>query len=376
MPRIDLTLTKLLRLVGELDDSGQPGSGSENFRDHLLTDVNDATILREYVEEALVESGDQFNKALQDLINRLGQLLGFEVAYGRYRGVTTDIGFDGLWQSETGWSIVVETKTTDAFSVQTAPLLGYINSLVSEGRIYKPDKCLGIYVYGRFDTKASQLENAIIAEGRRETLRVVGVNALLNLLELKQEYQLSHDTVLGLLRPAPVRIDPLINLISDVVAQEKEDQDLEVAADQDVAVQDDTPKEPAKGRHEPELPRRPRARVLCPIDKDYTGRTITAVEFEGRSCEVSTWKAAAVELFTVLHNRDGKGFERAALSIVGRKRPYFTHDDSELRQAARLPDTELFFEANLSANSIVKLCHTVIDKMGLNRSTLTFRTEP
>ena len=371
MPKIDLTLNKLLNLVGELDDSDLPGSGSENLRNHLLSDVNQAMILREYIEEALTESGDQFNKALQDLINRLGQLLGFEVVYGRYRGVTNDIGFDGLWKSPTDWSIVVETKTTDAFTVKTAPLLGYINSLVSEGRIAEPSKCLGIYVYGRFDARANQLENAIIAEGRREKLRVVGVNALLNLLELKQDYRLSHETVLRLLRPAPVRIDPLINLISDVVAQEKEDQDLE-AGEEDIS---EEPTELTADQQQPEPIHTSGRRALSSVAEASTIRTITAFRFKGRSHEVSTWKGAAVKLFNLLCNRNRQEFEEAALTIVGRKRPYFTHDKSQLRQPAQIPNTDLFFEANLSANSIVKLCCTVIEKMGLDRSVLTFQAE-
>jgi negative regulator of replication initiation len=228
-----------------------------------------------------------------------------------------------------------------------------------------------MYVYGRFDAKASQLENAIVAEGRREKLRVVGVNALLNLLELKQEYGLAHATVLGLLRPAPVRIDPLINLISDVVAQEREDQDLE--AEEDVSEQ----RAPlAVEQDQPSPERRGRRRVLRSIEEDYTGQTVTSVTFKGRSHEVNTWKGAAVELFILLCNRDWESFESAALSIVGRKRPYFSYDRTKLRQPAQIPNTELFFEANLSANSLVKLCYTVIEKVGLARSVLSFEAEP
>lgn len=44
-------------------------------------------LLRDYVEECLRESGDQYNRALQDLANHLGRFLGFEVAFGRYHGV-------------------------------------------------------------------------------------------------------------------------------------------------------------------------------------------------------------------------------------------------------------------------------------------------
>ena len=136
--------------------------------------------------------------------------------YGRYRGVRNEIGFDGLWKSPTnGWSIVVETKTTDTYTVKTATLLGYINSLVSKGRIAR-ENALGLYVQGRPDAATNQLENAITVEGRDKQLRLIGVPALIGLLELKQEYSLSHDTVLDLLLPSPIRIDPLVELIRNV----------------------------------------------------------------------------------------------------------------------------------------------------------------
>jgi hypothetical protein len=364
MSKIDLYT--LLNLVGGLSDSDEPGSASERFRKYLHDNVKRAQDLREYVEIALTESGDQFNKSLQDLINHLGQLLGFDVVYGRYKGTRGEIGFDGLWHSSTDWSIVVETKTTDVYSVKTAPLLGYINALVSEGQIPKPTNALGLYVYGRFDTKASQLENAIIVEGRRENLRVVSVDALLNLLELKQEYGLAHKTVLGLLLPAPVRVDPLINLISDVVAQEKEEREIEEAEVEEGLLPEAEVKSAGRGRPP----------VLLPIEEDYTGRTIQAFIFDRKPYKVHTWKQAADKLFEILYERSRDKFEKQALTIVGTKRPYITRDKSKLRQPAQIPGAPLFYEANLSANSMVKLCYTVLDRMGYEGSKLSFKAEP
>lgn len=219
MPQIELST--LLELVGSLDDSPEPGSASTRFRKYLRENVQQASDVRLYVNDALAKPGDQYDKSLQDLINHIGQLLGFAVQYGRYRGIRGQIGFDGLWQSPTGRVLVVETKTTDVYAIKTATLLGYINNLISAGQIKNPSSALGLYVYGRFDAHTSQLENAIIVEGRQERLRVISVNALLNLLELKQDYDLEHETILSLLLPTPVRVDPLVNLIFDMVAQEK-----------------------------------------------------------------------------------------------------------------------------------------------------------
>ena len=147
MSQIDLYT--LLELVGQLNDGAEPGSASERFRNYLQSNIQNAADVRAYVQAALAQSGDQYNKALQDLINHIGQLLGFEVVYGRYRGVRGEIGYDGLWRSPSGQIIVVEAKTTDVYTIKTSTLLGYINDLVSAGELRSADKALGLYVYGR-----------------------------------------------------------------------------------------------------------------------------------------------------------------------------------------------------------------------------------
>jgi len=216
-----IDLHTLLNLVGPLDDSDDSKAARPRFRTYLHDNIQSAAALRAYADSALSTSGDQYNKALQDLINHAGQLLGFEVQFGRYRGTQGDIGFDGLWRSPTGTVLVVESKTTDVYTVKTSTLLGYVNDLVSEGVLERADQAVGLYVYGRFDAETSQLENAIIAEGRNEQLRVASVDALLNLLELKQEYELEHETVVQLLLPSPVRVDAIVNLIFDITSQER-----------------------------------------------------------------------------------------------------------------------------------------------------------
>jgi len=369
MPKIELNT--LLNLVGGLNDSDQPGSASARFRTYLQENVQQASDLRDYIEDALDSSGAQFNKALQDLINHLGQCLGFDVTYGRYRGVRGEIGFDGLWQSPTGWALVVEAKTTDVYTVKTATLLGYINALVSEGRIQQPNDALGLYVYGRFDAHASQLENAIKAEGRREKLRVASVDALLNLLELKQSYELAHRTILNLLLPAPVRIDPLINLISDVVAQEKEEGEIESRFEP--GIKDHHPR-PSLSLTSPPSDSR-KATPLVPLDESYTGQSAVAFTFDGERHEVHTWKEIADTLFEILWQRDPQKFKMAVLALRGRKRPYFTHDQTDLRSPAQIMDTDIFFESNLSADYMVRLCYSVLDRMGYPTTALTIEAE-
>ena len=58
MPQIELDT--LLKLVGTLDDSIDPGSSSVRFRDYLRENLQQIGDVRAYVNDALAQSGDQF----------------------------------------------------------------------------------------------------------------------------------------------------------------------------------------------------------------------------------------------------------------------------------------------------------------------------
>lgn len=363
-----IDLNTLLQLVGNLNDSTDKESASERFRNYLQSYVVGSSEAREYIEEALKHSGEQYNKALQDLINHLGSLLGFNITYGRYRGVRGQIGFDGFWKSPTGKSIVVETKTTDIYTVRTDTLLGYINSLVSDGRIKSGGEAIGLYVYGRFDSQTSQLENAITVENRRNQLRVVSVSALLDLLELKHKYGLTHESILGLLLPAPIRIDPIVELIRGVVAQEQE---------RDVFANPHPNEAPHPNPAEPPDSSTPVAPGNDGRDGNtgFTGTSVSAVILFGTRYPVSKWREAFEAVITALVKIDRKKFLEVAPTLIGKKRPYVTADPSKLRQPGEIPNTNLYFETNLGAQSLTKLAWELVERMGYNREELQFKID-
>lgn len=361
MPQLDLKT--LLGLVGDLTDAADEKSSTVRFRAFLQENLRSHVDVMEYSEAALSSSGDQYNKALQDLVNHVGSLLGFEVEFGRYRGVRNDIGYDGIWQSPSGWVVVVEVKTTDVYTVKTATLLGYINALVSEGRIKDPLHTLGLYVYGRLDSHTGQLENAIMAEGRRDRLRVISINALLNLLELMQVYSLTHQMVLQLLLPAPVQVDGVVNLIHSIVAQEREASDVTPdSGSLGDSVEDTTG---TMGEHPSPKP----------MESDPTGRSIAAVILRGRTYEVDTWRAALLIVARELFAYDRHSFERMAGVLGGRKRLYLARDGSSMRMPAQVPGSSLYIETHFSAQSITRLCYRMLEEMGFPESELVFQSE-
>jgi len=216
---MSITLNQTLALVGKLDDTPGDEVPRERFRRFLRENVREVGQIRDYVEGCLRDSGDQYNRALQDLVNHLGQFLEFEVTFGRYHGVQGQLGFDGLWESPTGFHIVVEVKTTEVYTIKTATLVGYVDGLISEKKIPSWDNALGLYVVGRPDPEIRQLENAIVAEKRTNQLRIISVESLLSLAEMMNEYDVSHEDILAVVRPSGPTIDSVIDLMARLVAQ-------------------------------------------------------------------------------------------------------------------------------------------------------------
>jgi hypothetical protein len=221
MERYSMDLNEILSLVGPLDDTPGDNTARERFRDHLKRNVSEVSQIRDYIEECLRSTGDQYNKALQDLVNYVGNFLGFVVSYGRYHGTQSEIGYDGYWRSPRDFHVVVEVKTTEVYAIKTITLVGYIDALISDKEIPNWENTLGFYIIGRPDPDIKQLENAIIAEKRTDQLRVISVDSLLTLAEIMNEYDINHDDILALLRPSGPSIDPVVELMARVVAETK-----------------------------------------------------------------------------------------------------------------------------------------------------------
>jgi hypothetical protein len=209
------TLQEILDLVGELEDAE---GARDRFRAYLARSVTNTGALRDYIEACIRTSGNQYNRALQDLVNHAARLIGFTVEFGRYQGVQGQIGFDGLWRVGE-LTIVAEVKTTDTYAIDTATLLGYVDRLISDKRITDWDHALGLYIIGRPHPALRQLENAIIAEKRVHQLRVATAESILTIADLVQEKFITTDEALALIKPSGATIDAAVDLLARVVSQ-------------------------------------------------------------------------------------------------------------------------------------------------------------
>lgn len=209
-----LSISTILGLVGDLKDNDP---AQIRFRNYLEEEVKDLGLVRDFINECLVNTGDQYNFAFQDLVIYLGKFLGFSCEYGRYRGTADTPVHDGVWVTRDGFYIVIEVKKTEVYAVRVETLLGYVESLISSGSINNWDSALGLYVVGRLEPELKQIENNIIGRKAIDRLRIVSADALISLTEIANEFDVDHEDVLSILKPAKPLIDPAIDLLTRVI---------------------------------------------------------------------------------------------------------------------------------------------------------------
>lgn len=225
------TLSQILSFAGDgkLRDGN---STSVEFRE--LLDQVPSSILKHFADNCILEKFDDSGFALQDIINQIGLRLGFATSHGLYRGKSNDIGFDGIWTSKDGYSIILEVKTTDAYRINLDTIAGYRDKLIEQDRVSKIDSSI-LIVVGRQDT--GDLEAQIRGSRHAWDIRLISTDSLLNLLSLKETL---NDTktiqqINELLKPKEyTRIDKLIELIFLTSQDLKIDEEVDETVDENL----------------------------------------------------------------------------------------------------------------------------------------------
>lgn len=228
---LKMNLEAIVRIAGD----GQLKDGSETsieFR-QFLTEV-ESEKLTEYATYCIENSFTSSGQVLQDVINEIGRRLGFKAENGRYQGVKNDIGYDGIWSSNGGY-LVVEVKTTDAYTIKLDVIARYRDRLVEEQRV--PRETPILLVIGRNDTES--LEAQVRGSKHAWSMRIIGIDALIKLMEVNLSTLSNEVTekIHTILRPFEyTRIDKIV----DVVFTTAEDRENEVEELEEVNVEEST----------------------------------------------------------------------------------------------------------------------------------------
>lgn len=146
---------------------------SQEMREYLSQVPS--TYLERYADECLSESFTNSGFALQDIVNQIGLRLGYDITYGRYRGSTNQIGFDGIWISPDKHGIVAEVKTTDAYRIDLNVISEYRRKLIADNQFSESNSSI-LIVVGRKDT--GDLEAQVRGSKHAWDIRIISVDAL------------------------------------------------------------------------------------------------------------------------------------------------------------------------------------------------------
>jgi len=204
------SLSQILSFIGDgkLRDKSNT---SEEFRE--LLKIIPTEIIKKFIDDCLSEKFENSGFALQDIINQIGQRLGFIIENGLYQGRKDTIGYDGIWTSKDNYSFIIEVKTTDAYRINLDTIAEYRNKLIKSNKILK-EKSSILIIVGRQDT--GDLEAQIRGSKHAWDIRLLSSDSILKLLVLKESL---NDTktiqqINEILKPNEyTKIDKLIELI-------------------------------------------------------------------------------------------------------------------------------------------------------------------
>ena len=174
----------LKQVVANAGDGSLENDASINELREFYSLIDLETMERLMKDSISKDKKDKFDTrgfAFQDLVNEMGKRLGYRVENGLYRGKRNEVGFDGLWKSKYGTYIIMESKTSDDYSIAMESIIGYRDKLLLEHRVPKK-KCSILIVYGR-DEKGA-LRNTVKGSDEARNIRLISANALFQLVKI------------------------------------------------------------------------------------------------------------------------------------------------------------------------------------------------
>lgn len=195
------------------------------FRD-FLDQIDSETLIR-YADQCLAQPFAESGFVLQDIVNQIGKRLGFDVEFGRYRGLPNVVGNDGLWTTKTGIALVTEVKTTDAYQISLETSVTYRRKLIELGKITEDNSSI-LYVVGRSGT--DDFESQVRGSRHAWDIRLIGVDALTRLLKLRESVDdpAILERVRSILQPREyTRVDGIIDLVFTTTSEATKDEQLE-----------------------------------------------------------------------------------------------------------------------------------------------------
>lgn len=240
MALLDLWTADRQQIIGKRIDQLIAFAGEGRLRDGNSTCTEFRSLLRvvssdvigRWLDECLDIRFTDFGFVLQDTVNEVGRRLGFDVTHGVYRSHSNE-GYDGLWRVTGGRAILVESKSSLAYSINLSRISDYrkqVGSLLG----LRPEDISILIVVGTEDT--SDFEAQVRGSRFAWDIRLIGVRSLFRLLKLKEALDdpKVERQIQEILFPQEfTRVDRIIDLVfataedaQEIKAEEVEDEDV------------------------------------------------------------------------------------------------------------------------------------------------------
>ncbi|MGQ9608947.1 MAG: type I restriction endonuclease [bacterium] len=106
-------------------------------------------------------------------------------------------------------------------------------------------------------------------------------------------------------------------------------------------------------------------------DLPFSHKKIVYFRFKGIKYEVNNWRKLLLKLLEIMNQTHKNDFDK-----VFELKSYFNKDPRSLTDPKKINNTDIFVETNLSANSIVRLSHKIINLFGYSNNDLVIEYEP
>lgn len=197
---------------------------SIELREYLASVTTE--LLGRYLRECLETSFPESGLVLQDIVNELGARLDCAVQRGLYRGKVNEIGFDGIWSFSEKYNVIVEVKTTDAYTINLDSIAEYRRALIRKGQV--SDQSSILIVVGRKDT--GSLEAQVRGSRHAWDVRLISADALLRLVKIKEtaDNKTTIAKISSILKPLELtKLDFVVDLLATATEDIQEIADTE-----------------------------------------------------------------------------------------------------------------------------------------------------
>lgn len=232
-----MNLVAIVHMAGTTGQLRDGNDTSDELRRYLSEVPSEK--LADYADHCLTNGFTNSGQVLQDIVNEIGRRLAFNVENGLYQGVKNGIGYDGIWRIPgVNRAIVVEVKTTDAYTIKLDTVARYRDRLADEGRV--PRDAPVLLVIGRNDTQS--LEAQVRGSRHAWSMRIISIDALIRLMAVNLATTSTEvtDKIHTILQPMEyTRLDAIVDVM--FAATEDKAIEAETSPEEVEATDDDKP---------------------------------------------------------------------------------------------------------------------------------------